>query len=463
MGGAEGEAGLGLTRQIGDFIAALAPGDVPEAAWATIRAGFTDCVAVMTAGWKEPAVAVARRSVAAEDSGWAAMLDGRTAATEAALLLGTAAHVLDFDDTGLSGHPSAVLVPAILAEARETGCDGRMMALAYLAGYEVWAELIGRDRDSHHAKGWHPSAVFGTLAAMAASAVLRRLDAPTATRATGIAASFAGGVVANFGSMTKPYQLGRAVQAGLSAVRLAEAGLTAAPDAIEHDLGFLRAISPKGVVDTTTPARLGQDWHILRTGLNVKLYPVCYAAHRVLDAVGGLCREYDIHAADIAAVDLTVGAGQAAMLREHAPRTPLEAKFSAEFAVACMAVARRCGLEELSEAFLARPELRALFPLVHVHTVEGRNPDEPSLSPSDRVIITLHDGRVLDSGPVSFPRGHFRTPAGPEELHRKFLGCTRPEIGEAEAARLFALLQHIDSLGGVRDLLPAAAPLQGAA
>lgn len=462
-GGSREEAKLGLTRQIGDFLAALRPETLPDGARETIRTGFTDCIAVMLAGWSEPAAAVARRSIPGGDLSWAGMLNGRLPAPDAALLLATAAHVLDFDDTGLSGHPSAVLVPAVLAEARGTGADGPMMATAYLAGYEVWAELIGRDQNAHHGKGWHPSALFGTLAATAASAVLRRQDAPTATRAIGIAASFASGVVANFGTMTKPYQLGRAVQSGLTATRLAEAGLTAAPDAIEHELGFLRAISPTGAVDTTTPGRLGQDWHILRTGLNVKLYPVCYAAHRVLDAVGGLCRAHEIDPAAIVAVDLEIGTAQAAMLREHAPRAPLEAKFSAEFAVACMAVARRCGLEELSEGFLARPDLRALFPLVSVRKVEGRNPDEPSLAPSDRARITLRDGRVLDSGPVTFPRGHFRAPASPEELHRKFTGCVRPSLGEAEATRLFALLRRIDRLSGVSDLLPASAPLRGAA
>ena len=82
------------------------------------------------------------------------------------------------------------------------------MIAAYVAGYEVWAELIARDQDQHHRKGWHPSAVFGPVAAAAAAAVLRRLDAARASHAVGIAASLAGGVVANFGSMTKSFQVG---------------------------------------------------------------------------------------------------------------------------------------------------------------------------------------------------------------------------------------------------------------
>ena len=108
-------------------------------------------------------------------------LDGIRAAPPSALVYGVAAHALDYDDTALSGHPSAILVPAILAEANVTGADGRAMITAYAAGYEVWADPIRRDQNQHHRKGWHPSAMFGTIAAACASAVLRKLDAERAT------------------------------------------------------------------------------------------------------------------------------------------------------------------------------------------------------------------------------------------------------------------------------------------
>src|SRR5262249_34000746 len=140
-------------------------------------------------------------------------------APELALVYGTAAHALDFDDTALSGHPSAILVPTILAEAQEVGADGEAMIVAYVVGYEVWAELIGRDKDQHHGKGWHPTAVFGAIAAAAASASLRKLNESQSANAIGIAASLASGVVANFGSMTKPFQVGHAAQSGITASR----------------------------------------------------------------------------------------------------------------------------------------------------------------------------------------------------------------------------------------------------
>ena len=87
------------------------------------------------------------------------------------------------------GHPSTVLVPAILAEAETLGAAGSDMFAAYVAGYETWAELARRDPGHHHSKGWHPTGIFGAIGAAAACAALRRLDAEQATMAIALAAS----------------------------------------------------------------------------------------------------------------------------------------------------------------------------------------------------------------------------------------------------------------------------------
>src|SRR5262245_718862 len=326
---------MGLTSQIGAFVAALRFDRLPPECIDTVCLGFTDCVAVMVPGWAEPVRHIAAHQfarVVSERSN--RPLHGIEApAPDLALLYAVAAHALDYDDTALLGHPSAILVSSILAEAGETGADGRAMIAAYVAGYEVWAELIRRDRNQHHEKGWHPTAMFGALAAAAASASLRGLDAAQASQAVAMAASLAGGIVANFGSMTKPLQVGRAAQSGLLATRLVEGGMTASTDAIEDDLGFLRAISPRGAVDTGSAAALGRDWAILRHGVNVKLYPVCYAVHRALDGVLGLRAEHRVGPDDVAAVTLELGETQTKILRIHRPTNALDAKMCGEFAV----------------------------------------------------------------------------------------------------------------------------------
>ena len=84
----------------------------------------------------------------------------RAAAPDAALISGTAAHALDYDDVAMDAHPSSVLVTTLLTEGEALGATGRDLVTAYVAGYEVWADLAYRDQSPHHAKGWHPNGNF---------------------------------------------------------------------------------------------------------------------------------------------------------------------------------------------------------------------------------------------------------------------------------------------------------------
>jgi aconitate decarboxylase len=153
---------------------------------------------------------------------------------------GAAGHALDFDDVALGGHPSTVLVPAVMAEGERLDVSGEEALRAYLVGYEVWAELFRREPDAYHLKGWHPTAVLGTVGATAAVAYLNKLPVDQCRHAIALSASLACGLVANFGTMTKPLHAGRAAAAAIDAVRFAASGLTAAPDAIEHQAATWR-------------------------------------------------------------------------------------------------------------------------------------------------------------------------------------------------------------------------------
>jgi aconitate decarboxylase len=449
---------MALTAEIGRFLAEAKRRRPPEAAVAIVRNSFIDCLAVMIAGWDEPAARIVRGALPLlrNEEGGSPLAAVTGAPSDLALAYATAAHALDYDDTALAGHPSAVLVPAILAEASTGGVDGTAMIAAYIAGYEVWAELVGRDSDPHHQKGWHPSGIFGPPAAAAASAALRGFNADEARNAVAIAASMSGGVVGNFGSMTKPFQLARAAQSGLVATRLAEAGLTAAPDALEHEAGFLRAISPNGRVDCAAPSRLGADWRILRYGLNFKLYPVCYAMHRSLNAMEDLRAAHRFAGSDIAAIEVELGETQAAILRNHRPVTPLEAKFSIEFGVAAVAVSGRLGLAQLKEDFIDRADIRAIIERVRVEPIAEQDPDEPQHSPYDRVRVTLRDGATHSSPRVAYASGHFRRPVTVDRLWRKFEECTAPSLGSASARALFDRVSRLEEAESLAMLIGGA-------
>jgi 2-methylcitrate dehydratase PrpD len=454
-----------LTEQLGAFIAALRPEAVPDAAKDVAALGFTDCVACLIAGRDDPPVRILR-DVLSPTGDQATLLFGwgRANAPEAAWINGVAAHAMDFDDTGLKGHPSTVLVPAILAEAEALGSTGAEMATAYVAGYETWAELVRRDNGQHHMKGIHPTSIFGAVGASAACASLRRLDAARATAAIGLGASQAAGLMANFGTMAKPYHAGRAAHAGVMSARLAEAGMTASPDVLEHPRGYLAAYSPKGEIDRDTPLYAGRDWSILKLGLGIKKYPMCYCAHRPLDGVLDLLAVQPVAPEKVERVVVEMSARNAQVLRNHRPQTALEAKFSIEFAMAAAILARRCGLAELQDAYVRRPEVQALMARVEIQE-DPREDPFTGYAPFDRITIHASGRAPLVSEQVTIARGNWGVPLARAEVRAKFDGCLEAGRFEGDGAALFEALMGIARLPGTQAIpgLGAAGRQQGRA
>jgi 2-methylcitrate dehydratase PrpD len=445
-----------LTADLGRFVANLNLDSAPDRARAIAKTGFADCYAVMVAGAREPVVGLVDRTLAAAPTGKGASLipggECRRVA-DAALVNGVAAHVLDYDDVALDGHPSAVLVPAILAQAEASESSGAEMLAAYLAGYEVWAELIGREEGALHEKGWHPTAMLGAIAAAAACAKLRRLDAAMTATALAAAASMSAGLVSNFGTMTKSFQVGRAAQSGVIAAELADAGFTASPDALEHRAGFLTAVSPTGRPDRERPMTLdGRDWAILAHGLNVKRYPICYATHRAIDGALDLVAKHELQPGDIDQIKVSTGETQMLMLRNHKPQTGLEAKFSMNFAMASSVVARNVGLGELTDDFVRKPEVQALMDQVIFETTPETMAGL-SFAPFDAVAIRTRSGETLESGQVERAKGSHQKPLSEQELWTKFADCMGRQVSAPAASRAFERLMSLEHLNNATDLV----------
>lgn len=448
-----------LTKDFGAFVAGLKDRNVPAKAFEVAKLGFTDCVGVMIAGAGDDAPRILRETLASPSGPSSLALGPDTAPTlDAALVNGTAAHALDYDDVALRGHPSTTIVPAILSEGEAIGASGRDMVMAFIAGYEVWAELALRDPDQHHGKGWHPTGIFGSIAAAAACAYLNRLDAEKAAHAVALGASGSAGIMANFGTMTKPFHAGQSARAGVLAARLAKAGFTASLDAIEHPQGFLAAVSPSGRADRERAATVGKEWRITEYGLNVKKYPMCYCTHRALDAILDLVKEKPVKLADVAGIEVFTSVRNMTILRNARPQTGLEAKFSMQFAMATALVAGRAGLGQLQDEFVLKPEVQAVFPKVATTLDDRDDPAMPGHSPFDKVTIKLRDGRLLESREVAEARGAATAPLTASELKTKFDDCIRVGRPGLDPDRLFEALQGLEQVGGVKDLVAAATP-----
>ena len=436
-----------LTKALGQFVSDLSPNRVPEDAIRIARMGFIDCIGTMIVGRDEDCTKILK-GVLSPAKGPATLYFGGEASTgpEAGWINGTAAHALDYDDVSLRGHPSTVLVPAILAEAEVLGRTGQDMLIAYIAGYETWAELVRRDVPLYHQKGFHPTGIFGAVGAAAACAKLRRLDADKTAIAIALGASQASGIMSNFGTMTKPFHAGKSAHSGIMAARLAEAGFTANTDALEHPQGFLSAVSPKNNPDRAGDGALGEDWAIIKHGLSIKKYPACYGTHRAIDAMLDLVGAHPVKADEIKGISVHFSSLTSSVLRNRQPDTGLAAKFSMEFAMASGVIAHRVGLGELTDSFVQRKDVQDLMRKVHRDLTDDTDAANPGSAPWEQVKIELVSGQTLESEKVTRARGHAERPLTDNQLYDKFADCLTNAGSAIPAETLFGRLRGMESL-----------------
>ena len=454
-----------LAQALGEGVAALQFGQLPPVAVSTAKTGFIDCIAVMVAGCHEEPIEILQKTLAVQTGPAEATLyfgEQRMSGPDAAWVNAAAGHVLDYDDFA-RGHPSVVIVPALLAEGEVLNANGADLITAYVAGYEVWMDVVIRERSNYQMKGWHPTPLIGAIAVAAACAKLRRLDAKGITSAIGLAAAQASGITASYGTMAKSMQVGKAAHTGIMSARLAANGMTALPEVLDHEQGFLFAVSPKGDVDLQTVPQIGKRWHIVEKGLSIKRYPVCYCGHRIIDAALEVGSGQTLAIDDIESIEVTISKIHASILKNHHPDTGLAAKFSAEFAAVASLLAGNVGLQEVNDEFVRRADVQTLMRRVKVTQNENYDPDAPGFSLYDQVRVFLKDGRMLESSQVRHALGNAKRPLGADDLRRKFLDCIATGNPALDAARLFRDLQRLETLASCRSLLGQSAATAAAA
>jgi 2-methylcitrate dehydratase PrpD len=290
------------------------------------------------------------------------------------------------------------------------------------------------------------------MAVAAAGAVLRHLSAERASAAVAIAGSYAGGLFSNFGSMMKGYHAGLAARGGLEAARLASAGMSAGPDAIENPQGFLMAFSTNRSPDLVSESKLGKEWYLPKHKLLIKLHPTCYFLHRSFNGTVKMLAGRDITAEDVESVEVHMGRGQVNCLVYERPQTRWEAEFSGQYGIAAAVLFGKMGVPELADDVVRSRAVQEFFPKVNIVAVDEYDERDPVFSPSESVRLQLRSGEVIESGPITSIPGHANEPLSAEELWGKFRECTLKTHSESEARDLFDKLQRVDTLSSARDL-----------
>jgi 2-methylcitrate dehydratase PrpD len=442
---------------------------LPQAAVDWAKAAILDTVGVTLAGAAEPCTQIVGRVLGAGSAagGGECLIFGgnrRAAPLDAALVNGTAAHALDFDDVSnsMGGHPSAPIVPALFALGEILDSTGRDFIAAYVAGFETETR-IGRGVNLHHyEKGWHPTATLGVFGAAASCCHLMGLDRARTAQALAIAASLASGVKANFGTMTKPLHVGHTARNGLFAAQLAREGFTANTAALEHKQGFLLVFNGAGNFDADAIlADWGRPYDIVSPGLGIKQHPCCGSTHPAVDAMLALRAEHDIVAEKVARIDSWTHPRRLAHTDRPDPQSGLDAKFSVQYCLARALLEGCIVLEDFEGEAFRDPAVRALMRRIHAapHPETAAGGGEPL---GAEVRIAFDDGRTIAKRIGSALGRGPDNPLSPDALHAKFANCAGRALPPDRVERLRRALAGLDEAASLRDIVAAiAAPADG--
>jgi len=448
---------MSLTLELAKRINALSYDKLPAEAVHWAKVGILDTVGVTLAGAADPMTGIVE-SVTARGSSGSSLVFGRNRrvqALDAAVINGTAAHALDFDDCNntIGGHPSAPILPALFALADELGASGKEFIAAYVAGFETECKLGLGVHFHHYTKGWHPTATLGVFGCAAACSRLMKLPEDKLAVALAIAASLASGLKANFGTMVKPLHVGHCTRNGLFAALLARDGYSAnAATAFEHKQGFFNVFNGEGNYDAgKILPPWGQPLDIVKPGIAVKQYPCCGSTHSALDAMLGLVREHKPSAADIERVDVWTHSRRLEHTNRPDPRSDLDAKFSVQYCMARALVDRRITIEHFVGGAHQDPKVRSLLARVHAAPyTTAQFPAENHFGAE--VKVTLRGGKIL-SARIDQPYGRTSdNPLPAPLLKEKFDNCAVRSLPKERVAPLYSAIQGFENLKDVREM-----------
>jgi len=457
------------TRDLADFVAGLThdavPGEVRERAKALVLDLVGISIRARHDAESTPAMVAAAGHLGLAPGACTVIGDatGYTPAG-AAMLNGTLAHSLDFDDTHASGslHPSAPIVPAAFAAAEMAGADGKAVLSAIVAGYEVQIRLsLALDPKAHYDRGFHPTATCGAFGAAAAAGRLLGLDTAGYLNAFGIVLSMSAGSMQFLvnGAWTKRSHVGHAAMCGVIAATLAREGYQGAADAIEGKWGFLHSYSPAADAAKVVDA-LGRRWETLK--IAVKPFPSCRYSHAPLDGILALARTHGIKAEEVE--EVTVGVPEPGWKiigdpepAKQSPKSVVDGQFSMAF---CAAVALRTGnlVWDDYARHLGDPATLALCRKIRTRVDPRAQADFPAEMAGH---VKIRTTRGSFDTYVRVPKGEPANFLSAAELRAKFDGLAGPYLSTRRLDELAAGVLALDQARDIGALLRLSRPEEG--
>ena len=436
MSTSEAIENIGLTRALVRAVRGIRWDETPGDAREVVRHCLLDFFGVAIAGSRETLTEILVNEIVAGERSSEASLIGRNERASrltAALVNGAAGHALDFDDThmAMGGHPSAPIIPAILALAETTGATGRDVLEAIVVGVEAECRLGALIGAQHYVIGFHSTGTIGTFGAAAACAHMLKLDEDGWLRALGLAGTQAAGLKSGFGTMAKPLHAGRAASNGLFSAIAARGGYTSNPAILETEAGFFATHAGAKPNQELLDSLAGK--FLIRDNL-FKYHASCYLTHAPINAAQLIRSEHRIDPNLIDAIEVRVHPSLFSICNIEEPKTGLEGKFSLRATTAMALLGEDTSdLATFSDAKVTAPDVVALRDRVKV-VAAGKTRQTQAL------VEVKSNGHTFqaesDSGKPAADLALQR-----ENLMRKFIALAAPILGRngAEACSQAAL------------------------
>ena len=358
---------------------------------------------------------------------------------DAALMNGVLIHGLDFDDSHLGAvlHPSVTSLICALSICEKNDRSGRDLLAAYVLGVENVIRIAAAAKGGFHHFGYHPTGLIAHFSCAIEAAWLYGLSENQMTMAQGLAGSTAAATqeFLEEGAWNKRLHPGWAAVAGITAANLARGGTVGPTKPYEGRLGIYNTHLhdlAKNVDYAMITAGLGSVWETMN--IAVKPFPVCHFIHACGDSAILLCKQHNIHPADIDQVTALVAQETLHIIAEPVenkkrPHNDYDAKFSVHYFVAACIARGEFGLAELQDASLRDPAILALAQ--KVEAVTDPNSGYPKYL-SGGVIIKMKDGREF-SHHEAVNRGAGDRALSSAAIEKKFYNNARLAVSDRQA------------------------------
>ncbi len=443
-----------LTDALCERIAAIDYENLGADTVARVKDAVGDGLSVAVAGSGEKPVGILADYVRSLESAGRSTVWGygfKTSPASAALVNAASAHVLDYEPmSSPSTHAVSPVMPVAFALAEVRDCSGRDIVTACAKGFEMQHRLLFAGKmPPRPERRFHQVGMVGGMGAAVAAAHLLGLDAKGLRATLGIAASRAGSLLGNGGTMTKCAHAGYAASGGLEAALLAERGFSGNERIMEHAQGYAAAFLGGDGLNRERLLDFGKPFRIVEPGMAYKFFPSKFPTQFAITAALEL-HEIIKDPARIARVRMVTPLMPD--VDRPQPATGLEGKFSFQYSVAAALLDGEVGKRSFSDDRRFAADMVALLPKIEI----AQTPDIPIEFTQMRVKleVEMQDGTVHRTV-CSKPKGFWGVAIKPEEHMKKMGDCMSGRFSNAEVRRSYDTVSRLEKIdvAGVRKLI----------